>query len=109
MPKDINHYEVAIYNKGQMYLPNPKIFGTDMIRVKLSIEPLKNGTSQHFTQDFRMTQIHWKALDNPKQRCKEKHTSLDENINTSACIVEYLEKQSNCSMALKGSEHHKIR
>ena len=114
MPEDIYHYEVALYNKDQMYLPNPKIFGTDMIRIQLpdSVrEPslAENATKLSYRQDFRITQIHWKALDNSKQRCDDTNTSLDENMNTSACIVEYLEKMSNCSMALKGSKHNQIR
>ena len=112
MPKDIDYYEVALYNKGQMFLPNPKIFGTDMLRIKLPDEArsVDNGTSYNvYRQDFRMTQIHWKALDNAKQRCDDKHSSLDVSINTTACIVEYLEKEINCSMVLKSSKYHKIR
>ena len=111
MPRDIDYYEVALYNKGQMYLPNPKIFGTDMLRIQLPFEvrSVDNGTYHVYRQDFRLTQIHWKAIDNGKQRCDDKHSSLDESTSTSSCIVEFLEKETNCSMALKGSYHHKIR
>ena len=112
MPKDIDYYEVALYNKGQIYLPNPnKIFGTDMLRIQLPHEArsVDNGTYHMYRQDLRMTQIHWKTLDNEKQRCDDKHSSLDVSVNTSACIIEYLEKETNCSMVLKGSKYHKMR
>ena len=108
---DINYYEVSVYNKGQMYLPNPKIYGTETFRIQLPLEARSavNGTYQVYKQDFRLTQIHWRALDNKKIRCDDKHTSMDKNVNTTTCIVEYLENESNCSMALSGSKSHMIR
>ena len=111
MPRDIDYYEVALYNKDQTYLPNPKIYGTDLLRIQLPFEArhVDNGTYHVYRQDFRMTQIHWRALDNAKQRCDDKHSSLDENVNTSGCIVDFIEKETNCSMALKGSIHHEVR
>ena len=111
MPKDIDYYEIALYNQGQMYLPNPKIFGTDMLRIQLPFEAraLNNGTFYVYKQDLRMTQIRWKALDHEKHRCNDKHSSLDVSINTSECIAEYLEKEINCSMILRGSKYHEIR
>ena len=108
---DINYYEVSLYNKDQMYLPNPKIYGTEMFRIQLPFEARSavNGTYQIYEQDFRMTQIHWKALDNKKLRCDDTKTSTDRNVNTTTCIIEYLETESNCSMALRGSTSHIIR
>ena len=93
-----------------MYVPNPKVFGSDFIRINLPSEALSADNGSHkYTQDFRLTQTHWKAIDNENQPCDDKHTSIDENVNTTACIVDYLEKESNCSMVLKGSKSHSIR
>ena len=108
---DLNYYEVSLYNKDQMYLPNPKTFGTEMFRIQLPYGATSavNGTYQIYEQDFRVTQIHWRALDNKKSRCDDTKSSDDKDVNTSTCIVKYFEKETNCSMALKGSTSYKIR
>ena len=94
-----------------MYIPNPKLFGSDMILMYLPVEAMstEDGSYHVYNQDFRLTQTHWKAIDNEKQRCDDTHTSIDDSVNTSACIVDYLERESNCSMVLLGSSSPKIR
>ena len=111
IPKDLNSYAMFFYNKGQMYIPNPNIFGSEMIMVRLPPEALSadNGSYHEYIQDFRLTQTQWKALDHKKLRCDDKHTSMERNINTTACISAFLEKECNCSMALRGSKSYKIR
>ena len=110
VPKDLKYYELYFYNKGQIYLTNPKIFGSEMIRIYLPVDtPLRNGEFHVYKQDFRLTQTHWKAIDNKEQRCDDRYTSADNIVNTSACIVAFLEQESNCSMATIGSKNSKIR
>ena len=94
-----------------MLIPNPKIFGSDMISMYLPKEAryTKNGSYRVYMQDFRLTQTHWKAIDNAKQRCDDKHTSTSDNVSTSACITDYLEQKSNCSMVLMGSKSSSVR
>ena len=108
---DLHVYMLFFYNMGQMNIPNPKIFGRDMITLRLPPEALSadNGSYHIFTQDFQVTQTHWRALDHDKLRCDDKHSSMQRNINTSACITEFLENESNCSMALRGSKSNNIR
>ena len=65
-----------------------------------------NGTEDYkiYTQEFGLSQIHWRALDNKKQRCDDKRTSKDETVSTTECIVQYLENEIGCTMALQGSK-----
>ena len=94
-----------------MFIPHPNIFGSDMIRIHLTSEDLsaQNGSYHVFKQDFRLTQTHWKAIDTEKQRCDDKQTSTDEEVDITSCIVDYLEGLSNCSMVLMGSKTPNIR
>ena len=94
-----------------MYLPNAKLFGSDMILMYLPVEAMstEDGSYHVYNQDFRLTQTHWKAIDNEKQRCDDTHTSIDDSVSTSACIADYLERESNCSMVLLGSTSPNIR
>ena len=109
VPEDIDFYMLFFYNKGQMYLPNPtKIFGSEFLLIDLPDSPLASGNDgkyQYYAQDFRLTQVHWKALDYEKQRCDTKTSYRDENNLVSECIVGYLEKKIGCSMGLKGSKN----
>ena len=111
IPQDIHHYKLFFYNKGQIFIPNPQIYGSDMIRIHLTPDDLsaQNGLYHVFKQDFRLTQTHWKAIDTEKQKCDDKYTSTDEKVDITACIVDYLEGLSNCSMGLMGSKTPNIR
>ena len=60
----------------------------------------------HIFQDFRFTRVHWKALDNEKQRCDSQRSYKEENNTVTECIVAYLEKEIGCSMGLQGSNPH---
>ena len=57
----------------------------------------------HIFQDFRFTRVHWKALDNEKQRCDSQRSYAEENNTVTECIVAYLEREIGCSMGLQGS------
>lgn len=91
-----------------MYLPNQRIFGSDMLKIQLPKEAFDtdNRTSyfQVYRQEFELSTIRWRALNNKKQRCDDERTSKDETVFTTECIVQYLEKEVGCTMAQQGSK-----
>ena len=99
-----------LHNKGQMYLPNPtKLFGSEYLTMDIpyrTVSESDEGKYYYLRQDFRLTQIHWKALDQESLRCDESDdkSQATENVTVSKCIVSYLEKEIGCSMGLMGQQ-----
>ena len=60
-------------------------------------------TDIKFSQVIYVSKTHIKALDQPTQRCSQGNT----NINTSACIAKYIEKQLGCNPMILGSQYSK--
>ena len=50
-----------------------------------------------------ITKTHLKSLDQPNLRCNQEHV----NINTSACIASFIEKQLECNSNILGSQYSK--
>ena len=104
--QDLKYFSVFFYNKGQMYLPNNRIFGSETLKVKLPLEALSglDNRTTRYRREFELNQIHWKAIDSKKQRCDNEHTSQDEAVSTTECIVQYIENEVGCTMAQQGSK-----
>ena len=107
-PEDLDFYMLFFHNKGQMYLPNPtKLFGSEYLTMDLPYgsDSGEAGKYLYFRQDFRLSQIRWKAVDQESLRCEdkpEKHPT--QNGTVTDCIVSYLESEVGCSMGLQGHQ-----
>ena len=53
-------------------------------------------------QTLYIKKFHLKALDQPTQRC-----SAETNLNTSACIADYIEREIGCNPGILGSQFSK--
>ena len=50
---------------------------------------------------LNIKRIHMKALDQPSQRCESEAS----DINTSACVADFIEKQLGCNPNIQGSQY----
>ena len=89
-----------------MYIQNPtKLYGSEYFRISLPSGEHTNGNGYY--QQFRLSQIHWKAVDQKSQRCEDRQSYLKRNKTVAECINNYLEQEIGCSMGLQGSRHGK--
>ena len=58
-------------------------------------------SSKKFSQVLYITKTHLKSLDQPNHRCSPENI----NINTSACIARFIEKQLKCNAMILGSQY----
>ena len=102
---------VFLSNKGQMYFPNPTtIYGSEFFYLKpppelaTIIHKTNYQLYHYYSQNFRLSQTEWKAVDQETSRCEEKHIYSEKTKSVAECIVGYLEQEIGCSMGLHGSQ-----
>ena len=87
-----------------MFVPNGRaVFGsaTAIVRTDSFGQGCSNINSVKFSQVIYMTRTHLKSLDQPTQPCNQENV----NVNTSACIAMFIEKQLGCKSLILGSQY----
>ena len=96
IPEDLNIYYISIYNKGQVFVGNPRgIFGSSAL---YESKPIGRAEKYVYHHAYPLKQIHWKMLNQENQPCDEDNTEG----NTTECIMDFLERSVGCSLILQG-------
>lgn len=85
-------------------MPNERaVFGSATAIVRTNSFGQGCSTGIKFSQVIYITKTHLKSLDQPTRRCSQENV----NINTSACIASFIEKQLECNSMILGSQYSK--
>ena len=83
-------------------MPNHmNVFGSAHQVITLTARGCHRWQKKKFSTTVYITKTQIKALDQPTQRCNEEST----NVNTSACIAKFIEKELGCNAMILGSQY----